>query len=151
MICQRDVVGKENAGLRLGEISMENDQFSDSSRGLTDTQHEEVALDGFVGPGRWANVLEVEGCLPLAVQCEMVDEEKLLIIRSLLGITSLRRSVKLQVILKDFYESEWRDKEEDHRLRRSRKWERELRNLQSSVNYDCTMVLAGTSGAQGGV
>lgn len=102
------------------------------------------------GPVNWAEDVEAEEGLALAVRSENFDE-KLMLVGALLRISSSTRSLQLKGILKGFWEAEHRNKEEEQQLQRNRKKERELRHLQSSVNYDRRMVVAGTAGVQGGV
>lgn len=56
----------------------------------------------------------------------------------------------MKEILKGFWEVERREKEDEQQLRHNRKRERELRNLQSFVNYNRSPMMAGTVGVQGG-
>lgn len=121
--------------------------IGEGSGGLGESDTIEAMEESNKNPSSWAAGMDIVDCLPLALRSDSLGEDKLLLIGSILGITSLQRKSRLKDILQDFFESEWNNIEEDQWLRRRRKQERELQNLHSNVNYDHTMVLAG-SGAQ---
>lgn len=77
----------------------------------------------------WADESEQIDRLSSALRYEIFDEEKLLLVGAILGISSPSRTLQLKEILIDFWEADQRDKEEEQHQRRTRKRERELRNL----------------------
>lgn len=102
----------------------------------------ERALSGDDGPAvRWADLDDRESCHRSDLHYDGTDEEQLLLVGKLLGISSTQRSMQLKEVLKEFWEAERREQEEEQQVRRTKKRERELRNLQSSVNYHRSLVL----------
>lgn len=113
--------------------------------------HQSLEIVGITAPlaVSWADTIESEG-LALTVRSKQFDEEKMLLVGAILGISSPRRTTQLRDILQNFWESGQKESEEDIRVRRNRKRERELRNLHSSVNYDRSLAVVKSSGDQGG-
>lgn len=69
--------------------------------------------------------MEAEG-LALTVRAEKFDEEKLLLLGALLGISSSSRTLQLKEIMLQFWEVDQWEMVEQHRLRRHRKREGDI-------------------------
>lgn len=92
---------------------------------------------------RWAVLTDSDNNQKLPTLYDGSDEENLLLVGNLLGISSKQQSLQLKDILKKFWEAKRREQDEEQKVRRNRKRERELRNLQSSVNYNSSLLVVG--------